>query len=291
MGGATALISRLNRRLAFSNERLREEVNWRQQATEDLSASNERFRAVMEALDVVVYVSDLNTYELLFINRDLCEVWGEVVGNVCWKVLQSGQTGPCSFCNNHTLIDRNGNPTGMHIWEFQSTVNKRCRECRDQAIRWTDGRLVRLEIATDVTERLRAEKELQESEEYLRTIMETIHTGVMISERDSGEIVGLNPFAAELIGADSAEVTGRPWTVYLKEMPRDGSAGNGSGRIEDGWLKTAKGEVLSVRVSRAQASIKSQQYTIHSFTDISDLRELFPNSPLTPTWPRACCRS
>ena len=39
-------------------------------------------------------------------------------------------------------------------------MNNRWYQCRDQAIYWTDGHLVRLEIATDITDRKHAEEAL-----------------------------------------------------------------------------------------------------------------------------------
>jgi PAS domain S-box-containing protein len=129
-----------------------------QQAQEELKNSNERFRTVMDSLDALVYVSDMDTHEILFTNKYGRNIWGDIVGKTCWKTLQSGRTGPCEFCTNDKLLDSNGEPTGVYRWEFQNTVDNQWYDCHDQAIRWTDGRLVRIEIATDITERKKAEE-------------------------------------------------------------------------------------------------------------------------------------
>ncbi len=128
---------------------------WR--AEEEIKRSFERFKAVMDGLDALVYVVDMKTYDLLFINKYGKDIWGEIEGLTCWKTIQSGQSGPCPFCTNDKLVDRNGNPTGVYHWEFQNTVTRKWYDCRDSAIRWLDGQLVRLEIATDITERKQAE--------------------------------------------------------------------------------------------------------------------------------------
>jgi len=102
----------------------------------------------------------MDTYELLFTNAYGRKIWGDIQGKTCYQVLQDGQSSPCSFCTNQKLVDTNGKPNGVHVWEFQNTVNKQWYQCRDQAILWIDGRIVRMEIATDISSRKLAEQEL-----------------------------------------------------------------------------------------------------------------------------------
>ena len=118
---------------------------------------------ILDSIDALVYVADMDTYELIFTNKYGRDIWGNIQGETCWKVLQEGQDGPCEFCTNSRLLDQKGKPTGVYVWEFQNTVNKRWYQCRDQAITWVDGRIVRMEIATDITERKQAEDELKKA--------------------------------------------------------------------------------------------------------------------------------
>lgn len=133
------------------------DITERKQADAERNTAVERFRTLVDSLDAIVYVADMETYEILFVNKLGERVCPDSVGKICWQTLQSGQSGPCDFCTNKKLLDQDGNPTGVHTWEFQNTIDKRWYECRDQAIRWTDGRMVRMEIATDITLRKEAE--------------------------------------------------------------------------------------------------------------------------------------
>ncbi|HWQ67209.1 MAG TPA: PAS domain S-box protein [Methanospirillum sp.] len=118
---------------------------------------------ILDSIDALVYVADMKNHDLLFINRRGRSKFGDITGKKCYKSIQNNQEGPCSFCTNHLLIDKSG-PTGVHRWEYQNTRNGRWYDCRDRAIRWSDGRLVRLEIATDITDRKFAEVNVRKSE-------------------------------------------------------------------------------------------------------------------------------
>ncbi|HOW04082.1 HAMP domain-containing sensor histidine kinase [Methanospirillum hungatei] len=124
----------------------------------------------MDSVDALVYVADMQTHEILFINQYGKRIWGDVIGKTCYQSLQNGFDQPCSFCTNHLLLDEAGNPTRTITWEFQNTITKRWYQCRDSAIRWLDGRIVRLEIATDITEQKTVEYALRQANRQLNML-------------------------------------------------------------------------------------------------------------------------
>jgi PAS domain S-box-containing protein len=156
-----------------------EDVTARKRAQKALRLSENRLLEILNSLDGLVYVADMNTYETLFINRYGKEVWGDFTGKVCWQNLQSGQTGPCSFCTNSRLLHPDGTRAGVYLWEFQNTVTQQWYECRDTAISWPDGRTVRMEIAIDITARKRAEAEKSKLEALNRHLQKSESLGRM----------------------------------------------------------------------------------------------------------------
>ena len=187
------------------------DIRERKQIEESRNTAIARFQTLVDSLDALVYVADMVTYELLFINKYGKDIWGEITGKRCWEFLQIGQSGPCSFCTNNKLLDANGNPTGTLIWEFQNFVTRGWYECHDQAIQWTDGRLVRMEIAINITSRKKAEDDLAAEKEQLAVTLRCIGDGVITTDT-RGRVVLLNAVAETLTGWSQQEAQGQPLT-------------------------------------------------------------------------------
>ncbi len=139
------------------------DVTERKQSEQEIMVSHQRLLKVLDTIDAFIYVADMETYEVLFINKYGEDLFGNIIGKKCWQTIQVGQTGPCDFCPNDKLLDKDGQSTGTYIWEFKNTLIDRWFDCRDIALHWIDGRIVRLEIAFDVTERKEIEINLRDN--------------------------------------------------------------------------------------------------------------------------------
>lgn len=118
---------------------------------------------LFDSLNAIIYVADMESYELLYVNHFAEELFGpDWRDRPCFHYLQGGKNEVCPFCTNPSLIV-DGQPGPSITWEFRNLRNQRWYQCLDKCIRWTDGRLVRLEIALDITPR----KEMEETKEEL----------------------------------------------------------------------------------------------------------------------------
>ncbi|MCW8958851.1 MAG: response regulator [Gammaproteobacteria bacterium] len=145
------------------------EVTQLKYAENIIRASEERFSTVVDSIDDLVYVANMETYELLFMNRAARKVFGETFGRKCWEVLRKDQTGPCEFCTNDRIVDKQGQPCGVYTWDFCNTLTNEWYTCRDRAIRWVDGTTVRLETATNITELKKTQKALEQARDEAET--------------------------------------------------------------------------------------------------------------------------
>jgi two-component system phosphate regulon sensor histidine kinase PhoR len=128
------------------------DVTERRRTAEALQAQFSQLATIFDSLSALVYVAEMDTGKLLYLNRYGESLFGkDWQGRLCFEVFQEGQASFCSFCSNDRLV-KDGEPLPPYIWELRNTRNGRWYQCSDRAIRWTDNRLVRLEVAVDISE-------------------------------------------------------------------------------------------------------------------------------------------
>ena len=112
--------------------------------------------SLLNEISELVYVSDPETYELLFVNQTGCQTLHleNYKHKKCYEILQ-GKTSPCEFCTNDRLCDDN-----FYTWEFTNPSIGRHFLLKDKIIQWC-GKTARMEIAFDITERELQKQELK----------------------------------------------------------------------------------------------------------------------------------
>ena len=134
-----------------------EERRKRREAEVALQTQFNQFSTIFDSMNAVIYVADLESYELLYMNKFGESLFGNWLGKPCYMVMQAGANGPCAVCSNERLV-KDGVPQPPVINEFRNTATGAWYQGIDRAIRWTDGRLVMMQIAVDITERKEGER-------------------------------------------------------------------------------------------------------------------------------------
>ena len=160
--GVRAMRSDLSQRITGAGGELGEVANSINAMAADINKATEESRralavlqSVLSNVDAAVYVCDPHTKRLVYVNDYLRDLLGgkATQGELCHGVLQ-GNTEPCSFCPQNRLFDRDGNPSLAPIrWETHNPTMGRDFLVTDRLVTWHDGRLLHMEVATDVTER------------------------------------------------------------------------------------------------------------------------------------------
>jgi signal transduction histidine kinase len=139
--------------------------------SEQLAAAHERFTTVLQSLDDAVSVVAPATAsfegpgreELLFANRGYRELYGQdSAGHLRLQEALSAQIGALAGS------------------VYDATL-RRWFDVRTREVRWVDGRVVRLQIATDVTERKATEEIVRQQQEKVQLTSRLMTMGEMAS--------------------------------------------------------------------------------------------------------------
>jgi signal transduction histidine kinase len=119
-----------------------------------LGHADERFATVLEGLDAAVYVSDLQSGEVVYANE------------------QFRKTFPPAG-------DVPSVPHNVHHGEFHDAARGRWYLIHSRPMRWIDGRMVRLQLATDISERRRTEALFRQQQEKIQMTARLVTVGEM----------------------------------------------------------------------------------------------------------------
>lgn len=187
------------RQLAELNNRLDQKVKER---TRNLEDSHARFKTIMDSLDALVYLVDVETHEILFANKCVEELFGDTIGKRCWKVLREGQAGPCEFCENEKLLNPGGEPADAFASEFYNAFYDKWYSVNRRSIRWVDGCVARLEVATDITKRKRSEEESK----IFRNLIGQSNDAIFVIDAKTGRFLDVNDKACGSLGYARSEL-------------------------------------------------------------------------------------
>jgi PAS domain S-box-containing protein len=147
----------------------------------NLEAAHQRFEAVLDGLEAAVFVADAKTDEILFANRAFKAIHGfDAVGRTV-----RGVAVPQPERGDYRVDPRNLQPADvpreLFDGELQHPFSGRWYHVREHATRWVDGRVVRMGIATEITDRKQMEQVAREQEERLARTSRLITMGEMAS--------------------------------------------------------------------------------------------------------------
>lgn len=144
------------------------DISARVKAVKALNESQQRLLTVMDGIHATIYVADLDTHEVLFMNRHMKDVYGESLeGRKCHEVTRR-LAEPCKFCTNSALRKTPDDGKGEIVWEGQNPITGIWYVNYDRIVNWIDGREVKMQISFDVTQMKELEQQRARAEQLLR---------------------------------------------------------------------------------------------------------------------------
>lgn len=173
VSGIFILIAILCTIYAFFQEKRRIELNKAEDENRKKSEQlNQRFQELlvpMNEITELLYVSDIETHELLFAN-EMGKKTFHITDDTdlkCYQALQ-GLDAPCPFCTSEQL-----KKDETYTWEHTNLITKRHYLLKDRLMEW-EGRKARMEIAFDITDTENEKNELKKRLERDNVLVECI---------------------------------------------------------------------------------------------------------------------
>jgi len=175
------------------------DVSERKKAEEKLLQERQEFLALLNAIPEPIYVSDFDTFEVLFANETKLKLYGNsVIGDKCYAAFNK-EAQQCSFCKNNLLMSKEND---IVRWEKYDPFQDKYFLNIDKAMLWHNDKKVRFQISFDITEQKKA---LEKIEELNKRLEEAMNAGQMAwwdMKYPSGE-VSFNKLKTAMLGYQS----------------------------------------------------------------------------------------
>ena len=271
-------------RLGIAMKRALEEAKAhreKKQAAEALRESEVRFRNLLENMPNIAvkgYVPDGTIHywnkanEIIYgytaketIGRNFIEliIPPEMRNEMRKVMLHGAQTGEMPPAAEVSLLRKDGTPVSV----FSSHAVIRQPE-REPELYWID---------VDLTEQKQAQSALEENENRLNTIINSILTGIVIIDANTHEIMDANPAAVKIIGVPKHKIIGHvchkyicPAAIGACPITDLGQEVDNSERI----LLRANGEEVPILKTVIKILLNGKECLLDSFIDISEKKKL-----------------
>lgn len=145
--------------------------------------NHDMLQRVLDSMDALVYVVDMLSHEVIFINNYGLSIFGDIVGEKCHQKMHNREA-PCTFCILPKLQDDIHTPSLHDKLEYRCPVNNRSYAGRDKIITWLDNKSAKLHIAFDITERKKAEEAIKKLEKEKALILDNANEIIAYHDRE-----------------------------------------------------------------------------------------------------------
>ncbi|MCE1181017.1 MAG: ATP-binding protein, partial [Rhodocyclales bacterium] len=148
----------------------------------ELERAHERFVTVIDGLDTAVHVADAQSGEILFANRAFQHIFGfDAVGRASAMVTAHCRPGDEQLACDPAQVAPDDLPCELFDGEIQHALSGHWYHVHERAIRWVDGRTVRVQIAADITDRKHIDEMNLQQQKRLEQTSRLITMGEMAS--------------------------------------------------------------------------------------------------------------
>lgn len=272
--------------VTYALERLETEAK-RRAAEQELRASEARYRLIAENSSDVIWTLD-NEFRFTYISPSIVRLRGLTPEEAMAERVEDTMPPESARQVNEMLAELVQHEASGEAFD-ESILFEIQQYHRDGSLRWIeihirvlrDSRGVRqgfLGISRDVTDRHRAEVQLQESQARFSTIFHTSPVAIALTQERDSLVVDVNEAWEELTGYSRADIVGRTTKdVNLWLEPQDRQEliqslqAQGEAR-KDVTIRRSSGEIRDVSMLATIISLAGEDYLLTMAQDITERR-------------------
>jgi PAS domain S-box-containing protein len=243
------------------------DITGRKQAEQALRASEERYLAIINAFDGVIYICSPD-YRITFMNDELIRRRGRAIGEHCYRALHDLED-ICPWCVNERVF------AGEVVkWEVRSPKDGCWYYCINSPVRNPDGTVSKQAMIHDITHLKMAQEELMFKSFTLDNLAEEIY---WLSA--DGKIMDVNQAACAKLGYTREEFLSLGAADIEPPSPEEGArldwgSLKRSGSLSyESWHRTKEGLLYPVEVVANYLNLDGREYNCSIVRDITELRQ------------------
>ncbi len=268
---------RMAERLKKTISDLNDEVSWRKK-TEEKLRDNEQFlsnifNSIQDGIDVLD--KDMNIVKVNPWKEKIHANSMPLVGKKCYEAFHNTHE-ICPNCPSILALNT-GNPHSEKVSIVCADGQPKWLEITAFPLKDCNGKITGvIEYAKDITARNRAENELREREDQLRTILDNLQAGIFVIDPQTHKIIDANPVASRLCGFPKNQLVGSICNKFIC-LAEEGKCPitdlkqniDNSERV----LLTANGDQRPIIKTVVTINFSGKNYLLESFIDISDYKK------------------
>jgi len=129
----------------------------RKKAEEQCRKEYEILLSIFDSMEEMIYISDPETYEIIYMNESIKKTFGCSIGQKCFTTFANIDF-PCVECHNEEIFGKNFGKN--FTYEIRAGLNNKWYKSTIRAFKWPDGRLLRYTISIDISENKEKEEKL-----------------------------------------------------------------------------------------------------------------------------------
>lgn len=256
---------------------------WSDSAVRTLHESEERYRTLVENIDIGITLIDRN-YNILMTNAAMGEFFHkpvcEFVGRRCYAEFEK-RTDVCPHCPGKVAMS-SGRPTEVETLGVRDDGTSFPARIRAFPMKGPDGAANGfIEVVQDITRQRQAQESLQRSEERFRSLCQFAPIGIFVTDQ-VGDCTYINNCLQKIAGLTLDESRGMQWTRLIHPDDREDMLTAVAQTIQTGSefsrecrIVTPSGEVkqLAIRAAWLRDARGARLGQVGAIEDITDRKQ------------------